>query len=130
MVFGVFDRLHSGHRAFLRQAKKHGKKLMVVIAHDSSVLKLKKKRPWQSERQRMVAIRKIRGVSKAILGDQKQSSYSVIKKYKPDIIYLGYDQTWLAKDLRAHMRRGKILHIRLVKAKAYKPKKYHTSLLQ
>jgi len=25
MVFGVFDRLHSGHRAFLRQAKKHGK---------------------------------------------------------------------------------------------------------
>src|SRR3989338_6851974 len=58
MVFGVFDRLHSGHRAFLRQAKKHGKKLMVVIAHDSSVLKLKKKRPWQSERQRMVAIRK------------------------------------------------------------------------
>lgn len=35
MVFGVFDGLHPGHRAFLRQARKKGDKLIVVVARDN-----------------------------------------------------------------------------------------------
>ena len=38
IVFGVFDRLHSGHRAFLGQAKRHGKEVIAVLARDSAVM--------------------------------------------------------------------------------------------
>jgi FAD synthetase len=129
MVFGVFDRLHPGHWVFLNQAKKCGKKLIVVVARGSAVVKLKKKKPLMSERARMRVLRSFAGVTKVVLGDQRQSSYTVIKKHKPDIICLGYDQKWLAEDLRKQMRLGKILRIKIVKTKAYKPRKFHTSLL-
>jgi len=129
MVFGVFDYLHPGHRAFLEQAKKYGKKLTVVVARDSSVRKLKKKMPHQTERQRCAALHKIRGVTRVVLGDKELSSYGVVKKYKPEIICLGYDQKWLARDLRTQMRLGKIPRIRIVRLRAYRSKKYHTSLL-
>ncbi|MFH1181685.1 MAG: adenylyltransferase/cytidyltransferase family protein, partial [Candidatus Woesearchaeota archaeon] len=51
MVFGTFDILHRGHEHFLRQAKKHGR-LIVVVARSSIVRKLKGKPPMFSERKR------------------------------------------------------------------------------
>src|SRR3989344_4585823 len=106
MVFGVFDRLHPGHLSFLRQAGKYSEKLMVVVARDSAVRELKNKNPSQNEKERMTVLRKIPGVNKVVLGDKKQGSYGVIKKYKPDVIGLGYDQKWLARDLKKSMRQG------------------------
>ena len=49
MAFGVFDRLHPGHIAFLKQAAGMGGELIVVLARDASVLKLKNKIPHHSE---------------------------------------------------------------------------------
>lgn len=126
MVFGVFDRLHPGHRAFLRQAKKYGKKLIVAVARDSVVRKLKNKKPQQTERQRTMALRKIQGISKAVLGDRKQSSYSVVKKHKPGVVCLGYDQNLLAKDLRKRIEMGNLPHIKIMKLRAYYSKKRHS----
>ncbi len=129
MVFGVFDGLHPGHRDFLRQAGRFGKKPTVVVARDSAVCKLKNKRPHWGERIRLRAVRKIKGVGRAVLGDETQSSYSVIKKFKPDIICLGYDQKRLEKDLRSKMRRRLIPAIRTVRLKAFKPRRFKTSIL-
>lgn len=133
MVFGVFDGLHPGHRAFLRQAARCGKDLIVVVARDSVVRKLKKKSAKQKEKQRLGALRKSYETwshkVKMILGDRKQSSYGVIKKYKPDLICLGYDQKWLEKDLKIRVRQGSIPKIRLVKLKPYYAQKFKSSKL-
>ena len=43
MAFGTFDLLHPGHEHFLKQAKRYGD-LIVVIARDNTVLKVKGKK--------------------------------------------------------------------------------------
>lgn len=130
MVFGVFDRLHPGHRAFLREAKSYGKGLIVVVARDSAVWKLKKKNPHENEKKRLAALQKIKGVSDAVIGDQKQGSYGVIKKYRPDIICLGYDQHWLEKDLRKKIVKKSLPTVKLIQLTAHRPNRFHTSLLK
>lgn len=130
MVFGVFDGLHPGHKAFLRQAKRQGKRLIIVVARDSAVCRLKHRNPRFDEKRRIVAMRRIKDVPLAVLGDKQQGSYGVIKKYKPDIICLGYDQRWLEKDLKMRVRRGLIPKIRLVKLKSYHPRRFKSSKMR
>lgn len=131
MVFGVFDLLHHGHLSFLRQAKKIGEELIVVVARDSVVKWLKGKKPHFSERARMAHVKKeLKNGVIVILGDRTHGAYSVIKEYKPDCICLGYDQQALASDLQSRMRRGLLPRIRLVRLRAHKPHQYHTSKLR
>lgn len=128
IVFGVFDGLHLGHHAFLRQAARYGK-VIAVVARDSAVRMLKKREPRQNERQRIAAIRRIKEVSHAVHGDKAQSEYGIIRRLKPDIICLGYDQRWLEKDLKARMRQGLIPKIRLIKLKPHHANKFKSSKL-
>lgn len=129
MVFGVFDRLHPGHLNFLKQARKYGENLIVVVARDSAVRELKNKNPSQNEKERAAALRRLPEADKIVWGDKKQGSYGVVKKYKPDAIGLGYDQKWLAKDLKKHKRGAFLCKVGLIRLKAHRPKKFHSSLL-
>lgn len=131
MVFGVFDLLHPGHLSFLAQAKKRGDRLIVVVARDSVVKRLKGKAPHFSERERMAHLKKelSNGVT-VVLGDRAHGVYSVIKTHKPDCICLGYDQKTLASDLQSRIRRGFLPRIRFVRLRAHKPRRYHTSKLR
>lgn len=129
MVFGVFDGLHPGHFYFLRQAKKYGKKLIAVVARDSAVFKLKKRKPLESERKRLVAMTRAEGAFLAILGDKKQSVYSAVKRYKPDVVCFGYDQRALYQDIKQKIKSGYLPEIKLVRIKSYKPHKFHSSLV-
>lgn len=129
MVFGVFDGLHPGHRAFLRQARRYGKELIVVVARDSAVRKLKNKKPRQGEKERLKAVCKVNGVTQAVLGDRRQSSYTVIKKYKPDVVCLGYDQGWLEEDLKRRMSRKLVPRVLLMRLKPYHPERFKSSKL-
>lgn len=128
MVFGVFDRLHPGHLSFLKQAKKYGEKLIVVVARDSAVFKLKNKSPNQNEKARLQNLRKLSFVTSIVLGDNKQGTYDVMKKHKPEIICLGYDQGRLLRDMRDKIKLGKIPQLKLIKLKSYHPRKFHSSL--
>lgn len=131
MVFGVFDVLHPGHLSFLRQAQEMGERLIVVVARDSVVKRLKGKTPHFSERARMEHVKKeLKNGVTVVLGDRTRGAYSVIKKYKPDCICLGYDQRALAVDLRSRMRRGFLRRIRFIHLRAHKPHQYHTSKLR
>ena len=121
LVFGVFDGLHLGHEAMLHQAKRLGE-VVVAVARDEVVWNLKHKRPKKNMRSRAAAVRRLG--YRAVLGDRKTSSYGVIRKVKPDIIALGYDQSALARDVRKHF-----LGVKIVRLKAYKAGKYHSSLL-
>lgn len=129
MVFGVFDRLHPGHISFLRQAARYGNELIVVVARDSSVQELKHKMPSHSEKERLRAIKKNLLANRAVLGDSKLGCYGVIKKYKPDLICLGYDQKTLEEDLKQRMEKEQIPTIRLILLRPHKPEKFHTSVL-
>ncbi|MEK7541553.1 MAG: adenylyltransferase/cytidyltransferase family protein [Patescibacteria group bacterium] len=126
MVFGVFDGLHAGHRAFLRAAKKRGDELVAVVARDAAVRLLKKKKPRFDEKARVRALRASRLADRVILGDKKQGIYRVIARYAPDTICLGYDQQALAEDMRTHREFSRIPLIRL---KPHQPMKFKTSLL-
>ena len=42
MVFGTFDGLHEGHLDFFRQAREYGDYLIVAVARDVNVKKIKK----------------------------------------------------------------------------------------
>lgn len=129
MVFGVFDGFHPGHRSFLTQAAKHGK-IIAVVARDSSVKNIKGRMPRERQHTRLRRIRNMARVRFAVLGDMRQGTYAVIKKYKPDLICLGYDQRFLAADLRKKMRQGATPRIKVVKLKAYYPRKFHSSKMK
>ena len=130
MVFGVFDGLHSGHRHFLKEAKKYGNKLIVVVAPDKVVSSLKKRRARKGERARREAVSRIPGVYKAVLGDKAQGSYTVVKRYRPDVICLGYDQDWLKNDLEEKIFKKLLLLIRLIQLAPHRPHELHTSLIK
>ena len=120
MVFGTFDQLHLGHIDFLKQAKRKGDYLIVVIARDKNVLKFKSKNPIDNEKQRKIKTDKIEHVDKAVLG-QIRNIYNIIVKHNPSIICLGYDQKVDINKLKKYFK-GKIYRL-----KSYKPEIYKTS---
>ncbi len=128
MVFGTFDLLHQGHISFLKQARIFGKRLVAVIARDDVVKYFKKAKPHQGELRRLARVR-LTGIPTHVkLGDKEQGTYGIIKKVRPDIICLGYDQTTLKKDLHKRMEKNEIQHIKIVRLKAHKPEKFKTSI--
>ena len=52
LVTGVFDNFHAGHQFLLWQGSRICKSMVVLIARDLNVLKLKKKLPENNENQR------------------------------------------------------------------------------
>lgn len=129
MVFGVFDGLHGGHRAFLRAAKKRGTELIVVIARDEVVRLLKNKTPRFSEGARGRAIRVSGLADRVVLGDEKQGTYSMISRYAPDIICLGYDQKALAADVQMRIRTHALPRMHIVRLRPHRPDRLKSSLL-
>lgn len=104
MASGVFDILHTGHISYLEQAKAMGDELYVVVACDDTVRK-RKHEPITPENMRLKIVSSLKVVDKAILGNRGGDIYSILETVRPDIIVLGYDQTFdekgLEKDLRS-----------------------------
>ena len=95
MAFGSFDILHPGHILYLRKASWLGNLLIVVVARDESIRKLKGRNPIFNQRERLEMVGSLSFVHKAVLGnkmDRPEDRFNIIKKYRPDVIALGYDQ--------------------------------------
>ena len=128
LVFGIFDGVHLGHIDFFRQAKSKGDFLVVVVGQTSATKKFKGKVPKYSLRERITFVRDIESVNKVVPGDKRQGSYEVIEREKPDILCLGYDQKELAADLKSWLGL-KGLKIALKILRPYKPRKYHSAII-
>jgi cytidyltransferase-like protein len=128
MVFGTFDPLHPGHLDFFAQARKFGDYLVVVIARDINVKKIKGHYPSLNERQRLAAARKVKIVSQAVLGDKKDY-FKIIKKFQPAVICLGYDQRRGVVGLRRELKDLKI-SARVYRLKAHRPARYKSSIIK
>ena len=104
LATGTFDLLHPGHVYFLNQAKAMGDELFVIVARDSNVTH--KQKPIVPEAQRLEMIDALEMVNKAFLGSEKDI-FEPLKKIRPDIITLGYDQHFDTNNLEKEItKRG------------------------
>ncbi len=130
MVFGTFDLLHLGHESFFRQAKylvKNGF-LIVSVARDSNVKKIKGILPKYSETKRKEFVAKIAIVDKVVLGGKVDYLPHIVKE-SPHIIALGYDQNAYSRTLAQDLKQAG-LTVKIVRLNAYKPNIYKSSKLK
>jgi FAD synthetase len=102
MTTGVFDLIHLGHIHMLQAAKQHGDELVVVIARDETVLK-QKHNPINPEEVRRQIVESLKPVDQAVLGHHGDI-YRVVTELKPNIIALGFDQTFNEADVERKCR--------------------------
>lgn len=130
LAFGAFDLLHAGHRSFLRQAKRLGQRLIVAIGRDRIVTKFKGRAPFQSEQRRRARVAALRYVNQALLASRDpRRRFSFIKRLRPTVIALGYDQTHYTANLPSQLRRHGI-KARVVRLQPYKPGRYKSSIIR
>jgi len=128
LVFGTFDILHLGHLNFFKQAKKFGDILIVVVARNATVKKVKGKLPKNNEKKRLKLVKNTEIVDQALLG-LEGNKYKIIKKIKPDVICLGYDQSVFIDNLQNELDKQN-LKTKIHRMKPYKENKYKSSKLK
>jgi FAD synthetase len=117
MATGTFDLLHMGHIYYLKEAKKLGNTLAVVVARDSTVRKLKHE-PVNPEKIRLELIKEVKVVDEAYLG-YEDDMYAIVEEVKPDIIALGYDQIHDENTIIRELKKRK-LNTKIVRLSEYK----------
>ena len=128
MVFGVFDGVHEGHKEFFKQARKHGDYLIAVLTQDHVVERLKLRLPKKNFAERFDHLKKEDIVDEIVIGDAELGTYDVVKRHKPDVIALGYDQAGLGSDIEHHKKEFN-WQLKIEILKPFEPEKYHSSLL-
>ncbi|MCR4369422.1 MAG: FAD synthase [archaeon] len=91
LAFGTFDILHPGHLSYLKQARALGDRLVVVVATDKNVEKIKGKPPVNSQEHRAELVAALKIVDEAMVGFE-DDMLSSVEKVKPNVVALGYDQ--------------------------------------
>ncbi len=122
LVFGSFDLIHPGHIYFLKKAATLGDYLILCLTRDTIYKKQKNHPPLFKEKERQKILESLKYINKVILGDndlKKIANYNIIKKIKPDIIALGYDQNINYQKLRQINEKIK-KEIKIFKIRAYK----------
>ena len=128
LTFGTFDIFHKGHEFYLKEARKHGNTLNVVVAMDSTVKQIKGKYPLNNELKRLAKIKSLDYVDNAFLGHE-EDKYKIIEELKPDVICIGYDQNSFTDNLKEILKK-KGLNPKIIKfKKTFKPELYKTSKL-
>ncbi len=128
ITFGTFDIFHPGHISYLKQAKELEGYLVTVVAKDQTVKKNKGKWPVNNEKRRLEIVRKSQLVDETTLG-QLKDKYAVIRKYRPDVIALGYDQKTNIAELKNKLIEFN-LKAEIIRLKAYHPEIYKSSKLK
>lgn len=100
MASGVFDLLHTGHLHYLQEAKKMGDELIVVVATDKTV-RQKKHIPITPQNMRRELVAALKPVDNAVVGND-DDFFLIVEEIQPDIIALGYDQSF--EDLQEKLR--------------------------
>jgi len=117
MATGTFDLLHMGHIYFLKEAKKLGDTLCVVVATDNTVRNLKHE-PVNPEQIRLDLISELTIVDEAYLG-YENDIYTIVEEIKPDIIAIGYDQIHNEEKINDELKKRK-LSAKVVRLSEYK----------
>lgn len=112
--------IHPGHVYLLRQARRlagRRGKVIVVLATDETIRQRKGREPVMGERERLQVISSIRYVDRAVIGYRPLSFERVLRRFRPDVVLFGYDQTEIERAFREFVAsRG--IRVRIVRAKA------------
>ena len=123
-VAGTFDFLHIGHQYLLWTAANSAEKLVVIVARDENVLRIKGKQPHFSEKERIDRISRefLPNAEIKLGGKNLDEFFQTLKNEKPDAIFLGYDQClqFPAKNLAK-------LGIEIVRVDAFHPEFFKSS---
>ena len=129
MIFGTFDGLHLGHLNFFEQARSlvENPFLIVSIARDKNVEKIKNRKTILSEKKRMILVKKSKLVNKVVLSGVEKYIPHIVKE-NPEIIALGYDQKAYVKNLKNELLKEG-MKVKIVRLKPYKENIYKNSIL-
>jgi FAD synthetase len=105
-----------GHIFYLKEAKKLGDRLAVVVATDATVRKLKHD-PITPQEIRVNLIKELKVVDEAYLGHEGDI-YSIVEEIKPDIIALGFDQIHSENTIKEELKKRK-LNVQVVRLSKY-----------
>lgn len=128
MIFGTFDIVHAGHLHMFREAREYGDRLVVVVARDKNVERVKGMGAMHTEQERVEFLQHIDLIDTVMLGD-KSDPYRCIKDVCPDIIALGYDQKEYIDNLADELMRCG-LHSRIVRLAPYQEKIFKSSKIK
>lgn len=124
MVFGTFDVLHPGHTHMLKEAKEYGDYLVVVVARDSTVEQVKRKKPLNDQETRIKNVQTL-NLADAVLLGYEDDKHRIVAEEKPQVVALGYDQKFFIEDLENALEDD----AQIVRLSPYFPEKYKSSLL-
>jgi len=128
MAFGTFDLLHPGHLHYLKEARKLGDYLVVVITTDENVKSSKGKAPINDQWQRKEIVASLRVIDEAVVGEEKDY-YKMVEKIKPQVIALGYDQAEKKEAVEKELRkRG--FDIKVVRVSPHKEAMHKSSKIK
>ena len=126
---GVYDLLHVGHLATLKEAKKHGDFLFVIVALDKTVEKLKKRKPINNEIDRKNLLSHLKPVDIAVLG--RETNYlETALYYRPDVIALGQDQKMDENAIKQFFEEQGYPHVSVVRLKSRLEGKSTTNMIK
>lgn len=92
-VSGGFDPVHIGHIRYLKEAKKLGDKLLVILNTDDFLIR-KKGKPFMVFAERKEILEAIRWVDEVVPSvDNDQTVCQSLRYYQPDIFAKGGDRT-------------------------------------
>jgi FAD synthetase len=123
LVGGTFDHLHVGHQFLLHQAKGSCECLIVVVAREATVLRVKGKVPKNSEATRLEKIQSQNLPNTVVrLGREDGNFHRTIEEENPEAIFLGYDQRF-----NEYEGQKKFPHIQFVRVEPYFPEFFKSS---
>ncbi|GAB6134640.1 adenylyltransferase/cytidyltransferase family protein [Thermococcus prieurii] len=102
---GVFDILHVGHIHFLKQAKELGDELIVIVAHDETVRRNKRRNPINPAEDRAELLRAIKYVDEVYIGSPGGIDFELVRRINPDVIAIGPDQSFNCEKLKEELRK-------------------------
>ena len=126
MVAGAFDILHPGHLSFFAQARRLGNYLVVIVARDATVSRVKRHTAFFSEQERLEMVSSLRQVDKAMLGTRGNILRSVLRE-KPQVVALGYDQEKTVAELKSELAALGFHRVKIVKLRPHKPNKFKST---
>lgn len=128
MTFWAFDFVHPWHKYYLSKAKKYGDKLITIVGRDKTIQMIKWKKPLNNQKKRLLDIKNLNLSDIVELWHEKDFLFAV-KKYKPDVIAIWYDQTSFINQLSEFLHKNN-LKTSVVTIDSYKENIYKSNKLK
>ncbi len=127
VIFGSFDIIHPGHIFLIKQAAALGT-VTVVVARDKTIEKMKNKKPFFTENQRVKQLQIYPEIKQVLLGNLN-NPYKILTTIKPDVILLGHDQKIFIDQLPVELKKVN-LHPTILRAKPWQAEFFKSSKIR